>query len=81
MTLYIAVIAAVVLAMLLTLFTLGLGAAASKPAPAAPPADPWDVYFGGGELPTLADRMTAARDWTPADVDAAFAEIVKEVGR
>lgn len=31
--------------------------------------------------PTLADRMTAARDWTPAAVDAAFAEIVKEVGR
>lgn len=79
MTLYIAVIAAVVLAMLLTLFALGLGAAASKPVP-APPAD-WDVYFGGGELPTLADRMTAARDWTPAAVDAAFAEIVKEARR
>ena len=31
--------------------------------------------------PTLADRMTAARDWTPAAVDAAFAEIVKEAGR
>ena len=31
--------------------------------------------------PKLADRMTAARDWTPAAVDAASAEIVKEVGR
>ena len=62
MTLYIAVIAAVVLAMLLTLFTLGLGKAASKP---RPKPDQWDTYFGGGELPTLADRMTAARDWHP----------------
>lgn len=75
---YLAVIGAVVLSMLLT---LGLCAAAGKPRPKPPAVDPWAPYFGGGELPTLADRMEAARDWPTAAVDAAFAEIVKEANR
>ena len=75
---YLAVIGAVVLSMLLT---LGLCAAAGKPRPKPPAADTWDAYFGGADFPTLADRMEAARDWTPAAVDAAFAEIVKEANR
>lgn len=56
------------------MFAVGLGKAASQPAPPMP----WDAYFGGGELPTLADRMTAARDWDPV---AAAEAIVKEAAR
>lgn len=44
------------------LFTAGLARAAAKTPPPMPhPEDLWGAYFDGGPLPTLADRMAAAR--------------------